>query len=513
MHEPDIVLDKFEGAMVFSAIGDALGWPTELGRHSRHISDFVVWKKAVGGRYFGFEETIKAGSYSDDTQLTLSTARCIDEKGNFDPDTFAYLELPLWQDYERGGGRAVKAAAALFSKKQREWFDAFYKIGDLEYRNAGGNGAAMRMLPLALVNANDGNKLLRDIFISSVITHGHPRAILGAIIYSSLINFTLKQRELQRKTVQEYLRQITNTPLESLKEYPWFERWLDNWNKRPLDRITFEHHFQKAQEEALRYIEAISTFIDSPDVRYYQLTGALNRVTRGSGLSTVSVATYLLLKYIYEPEKALLTAVNMAGSDTDTIASFVGGLFGSLYGRQAIKKNLIDNLQDKEYILKVAGRLYKIASREILQESILSRRLEWQDFPLIIKAWQIGLFGMFWDALEKEDIVTHPVLGRGKITRKEVKPVQRDDYIAKLVEASFDCGQSCVFHSRVRKELSSILAGEFPKEETPEERLKHLIEKGLIRGPAVKFEDFHPLKIPGSPLSKLLEEIRSEPNE
>ena len=110
------LLDKFQGAMVFSAIGDALGWPSELGIYRRHISGFFDWKKKVGGRYFGFEETIRAGSYSDDTQLTLSIARCIDENGNFDADKFAYLELPLWRDYERGGGRSIKTAAESFEK-------------------------------------------------------------------------------------------------------------------------------------------------------------------------------------------------------------------------------------------------------------------------------------------------------------------------------------------------------------------------------------------------------------
>jgi hypothetical protein len=51
-------LDRFEGAIVFSAIGDALGWPTEfLAREPRRrppfeypVRRFVRWKKIVGGR-------------------------------------------------------------------------------------------------------------------------------------------------------------------------------------------------------------------------------------------------------------------------------------------------------------------------------------------------------------------------------------------------------------------------------------------------------------------------------
>ena len=73
------------------------------------------------------------------------------------------------------------------------------------------------------------------------------------------------------------------------------------------------------------------------------------------------------------------------------------------------------------------------------------------DASFRILAWEIGLHEMFWDALREGGIVVHPTLGRGVITKQDIKPVKRDGYVAKLIHVKFDCGQSCVFHSRVEQ--------------------------------------------------------------
>ena len=46
--------DKFKGAFLFSAIGDALGWPQEFKRQSAEdIREFISWEKLIGGRWWG----------------------------------------------------------------------------------------------------------------------------------------------------------------------------------------------------------------------------------------------------------------------------------------------------------------------------------------------------------------------------------------------------------------------------------------------------------------------------
>ena len=52
------------------------------------------------------------------------------------------------------------------------------------YFDAGGNGVAMRVLPHVLrLNEKDFPEIAANIFLDGIATHGHPRALLGALAY------------------------------------------------------------------------------------------------------------------------------------------------------------------------------------------------------------------------------------------------------------------------------------------------------------------------------------------
>jgi hypothetical protein len=155
----------------------------------------------------------------------------------------------------------------------------------------------------------------------------------------------------------------------------------------------------------------------------------------------------------------------MLGSDTDTIAVFLGGLLGAYYGLSAVPANLLERLQDREYIIKAATHLHNIAIGEAAKKYLSSKTFDRYDAYLKIMAWEIGLHEMFWDALKEGEMIVHPALGRGMIRNKRVESLRRQDYKVKLIEIGFECGQTCIFHSRVSKdgELSESLAQETKK--------------------------------------------------
>src|SRR5688572_12093414 len=69
---------RVEGAFTALAAGDALGWPQEFisRRHNLQPSaSFRDWERRSGGRFYPHTEIIRAGEYSDDTQLMLAVAR------------------------------------------------------------------------------------------------------------------------------------------------------------------------------------------------------------------------------------------------------------------------------------------------------------------------------------------------------------------------------------------------------------------------------------------------------
>ncbi len=482
------LLDKFRGAMAFSAIGDALGWPTEFGRYPsivlkrfgrNYLSDFIEWEKIVGGRYWGYRERIGEGNYSDDTQLALSVARCISEYGDFQPDKLAYLELPSWLSYERGGGRSIKIAARNFAQAKKGWVSNFYSRGDISYRSAGANGAAMRVLPIALVNVNNADRLYRDTFHNAITTHGHPRAILGSLIYASAVRFLLRESKISSENLCEYLHDVIDHSSEPLKGSSFIYQWLEEWDRMPLNGLKFKDTFEKTKSEAIGYLKGIRQRIDSEDKTYYEFTGALDPRFRGSGTSTVLVAIYLFNKYLDNPQRAMLTAVNMLGSDTDTIANFVGGLFGAYYGLSEVPPELLKGLQDEEYILKTAQNLYDISLGKAMTKQTPITAFDWREALLEMLAWEIGLHEMFWDLVKEGKYIVHPVLGRGIIKEKTTKPIQRQGYNAKLIKVSFDCGQTCIFHHRVATDgtLSESLSKGLSKVLISERRITQVADE------------------------------------
>ncbi len=447
--------DKFKGALIFSAIGDALGWSQEFKRQStKEIKDFISWNKLVGGRWWGYYDTIQEGGYSDDTQLTLSVARCINEFGVFDIERFAFLELPLWLTYQRGGGMSIKIAAKEMLKKRiKHPIFNFYiqKRGNriIDYRNAGANGAAMRILPIALVNSltRENNKLLNDLWFNTITTHGHPRAILGSILFGFLIK-SLIYTKFEKKKFLKYIKSIIQISDNPVKENEILIKWKKIWNNQT--KLKFEYLFNEIQQEAISYLEILTNSLEKEPKYYYSKVRAFGDF-KGSGLSTVFAAIFLFLKYNNDVENGILTSANLIGSDTDTISYFLGGFYGALYGISKIPTRFVNKIQDKEYILKMAKNLHNIASGNISKCIYPINGIEFKEAIKAIKFWELQLRDIFWDDLNENDLIIHPVLGEGIIQRKEEKNTKKENYVAKLIEIKFQTGQTCCFHSRVNK--------------------------------------------------------------
>ena len=67
-------MEKCKGAMLATAIGDALGWPNEpraknRAKKTRAMDNFVGWIRSSNNPRW-HDEKILPGEYSDDTQLT-----------------------------------------------------------------------------------------------------------------------------------------------------------------------------------------------------------------------------------------------------------------------------------------------------------------------------------------------------------------------------------------------------------------------------------------------------------
>lgn len=436
---------KYKGSIKLSAIGDALGWITEFEKSTQSLKDkfgtekidsFHTWKKNVGGRFYGFIDTIKAGSYSDDTQLLLAVARSIKKDGSLDHNYFAKIELANWLDYARGGGRTVKTAADKIQRKSVKWFNNFYNFKvngeNYDYKQSGANGAAMRVLPIALANLGNTEKIKEGIFCNSIITHGHPRAILGAMLYGYAVNQIIVFRT-EDFNWENYIIQIgldfPNKFELSFINKTEIQEWLKEWNK--TSNKTFETVYAETLTETQNYLRFVFQSIKQnlSVQETLKKLGCFDPATKGSGTATVIAGIYLAAKFHDKPLEAVIEAVNALGSDTDSIAAFTGGLVGALHGHNIIpdKWKLV---QDIEYLDQIAEKLLAI-SEDRFEESSLptATNLKLLNSPKK-------------DDFNFEEEIEFVPLGKGKITFIDRQPTLTKGKYNLLLEALLESGQS-----------------------------------------------------------------------
>lgn len=455
--------NKYKGAIKLAAIGDALGWITEFEKSSEslklkygtdNVSNFYEWKKEVGGRFNGYVDNLTKGSYSDDTQLLLSVARSIKVDGSIDREYFSKIELPNWLLYARGAGRTIKNAARKIERKSAKWNSNFfnYKIGNttIDYRESGANGAAMRILPIALANFGEIDKIKEEIFANSIVTHGHPRAIIGAMLYGYAVDTILKFRP-EHFTYEAFLTELGKDIHHKLSipfiQKTNFSSWEKEWNSKA--KIPFKEQYQTILNETQQYLRDVykSLINKIEDEKALRILGCYNSDTKGSGTSTVIAGIFLCCKYHKEPIKGIEQAVNLIGSDTDSIAAFAGGLIGSLHGTSIIPDRF-KSIQDSDYLENIAVRLLEISesrATEIKNE----KHSELKSINTIDK-----------DNFELDETVFFLPLGTGKIVH-----IDRQDTLTKgkynlIIDVEFYLGQSCRFAQIFNKTGKAISKSE-----------------------------------------------------
>lgn len=357
--------DRAVGSLVGAAIGDALGWPQEprgglvggaRARANRPPKpEFTGWNRNAGSRFLRYQERVQPGEYSDDTQLMLAVARsCL--KGDLWLRHLTKCELPAWPTYQRGGGRAVLSAANAWGAGVPPWearpgqrsqqLDAYFA--------AGANGAAMRIAPHALWLAQraEGPALRRRVMRDAITTHGHPRAIIGAMCLAATISIALAARE---PLVQDELIAAAASGLAPLSavadELP--AAWAD-----PTRQAWFEATWEDTLREMRELLKVAQQSVArgsmsnvSDTLRELGATGEFS----GSGTHSVVAAIYLASRAGARPMAGLLQAAFEPNIDTDTVASMTASVLGAVHGMRWLEPLL--EVQDLSYIADIANRL------------------------------------------------------------------------------------------------------------------------------------------------------------
>ncbi|MBK0868312.1 ADP-ribosylglycohydrolase family protein [Saccharopolyspora sp. HNM0986] len=377
--------------MLWSAWADALGFISELTddaglrRRLGHmpLNKPVAWQRRIGGRA-GVKVALPAGCYSDDTQLRLATARAISHRG-FDVESFANVELAVWPAYALGGGRASKAAARNLAKPGMAWFGNFFD----GWTAAGGNGAAMRIQPHVWAASEPASlgPHLTDVLTNAVTTHGHPRALVGAVVHALALGSILEAGEVPSPESWPRILDLAEQAIKLFDDHPQLATiWRATWEKET--ESSFSSTWRETVDECRALLPTVSTIADelsnSPAANADLRQAAYNRLIeslglsdpdfRGSGTTTVLASLALAAGFPKNPQDCAVLAARAVGTDTDTIATMAAALVGAANGAPADP----DPILDRSYLSEQAHRLASISRHEEVERFSYPDLLHWQ---------------------------------------------------------------------------------------------------------------------------------------
>lgn len=175
----DEIRDRARAAFIGMAIGDALGATVEFMTAAEIAAKYGTFRDIVGGGWL----RLKPGQVTDDTEMALCIARAIVKKQGWSTEAVAG-NFAAWLksrpvdcgDTCRKGIRAYMLHGQLKSPPN-EW-DA-------------GNGAAMRILPVALFSLPDEELLKKYVLEQAHITHNNPASDTACLCLGQLLHLAI----------------------------------------------------------------------------------------------------------------------------------------------------------------------------------------------------------------------------------------------------------------------------------------------------------------------------------
>lgn len=359
--------ERVTGVLLGAAAGDALGWPQEDrsnivgGQKARDQLTpqpyYQFWERTAGSRFSGrYRDPVAPGEYSDDTQLLCAVARSL-LTGQDWYERLTEVELPAWRSYQRGGGGAVLRAAAAWAEGRPPWVagtNARQRDAAQRYRRAGANGVAMRIAPHVIAAADrTTDDLFRDIVTDGLTTHGHPRALVGALLYAGTLRAAVDSTgtvpygallEAARKSLVDEEIAVAVLPAD----------WGDS-----AALVQFRDAWRAALSECGDMLDAVERSLargamSDPEEALREI-GCIDSAVSGAGTVTAIGAVYLASRNAARPMSGLLTAAFLRKADTDTLASMTGALLGAVHGHRWLGDLAI--VQDADYLVRLGEQL------------------------------------------------------------------------------------------------------------------------------------------------------------
>jgi poly(ADP-ribose) glycohydrolase ARH3 len=323
---------KFEGTLVGTGIGDALGRPFE--GWSRHQIESEIGRVTDLLPDLGSGYGYPAGQYTDDTQLTIAVAESLLRKRGFDPHDLIERLVEWLSEPPIGPGYGCIISIQKLARGE-SWETAA--------SDSGGNGTAMRVAPIGLFYHNDVLKLIEAARISSIITHNHWAATASAIVVARSVAYLVTHDSLDIDAFLQTLAASVDT-----SEYKDFSEKI----------LQLKDFLKRDPKEALINLGGMG--IEPP---WPNPTETREGFISGFAMSTTLASLYCFLLSPDDFQQSVTEAV-MSGGDTDSCGAITGAISGSYNGIESIPASWIKKLVKKEYIRQLGSRLFDIVRED-----------------------------------------------------------------------------------------------------------------------------------------------------
>lgn len=289
--------DRIAGCIVGGAVGDSYGSPFE--------GSALPFKLPADPQWV----------LSDDTQLTVATCEAIiNNDGVVVPARIAET-FAIWHRESRVTGMGASTFKALSELIHGGHWALVGRRG--EY--AAGNGAAMRIAPLAFCldpGNSDARRLIRDV---SYITHHHEEAYIGALAIVVAVRAA----------------------------------WSDGWQGTPnlLELVADSLPDSKVRDRLVSLAGLRMAHMSEIAAQF----GNSGYVVESVPLALAGAERVTELGF-----KGLMEELIGAGGDADTIASMAGQVTGTLLGRNHLPAELVKRLPELTMIEDIAERFAQV---------------------------------------------------------------------------------------------------------------------------------------------------------
>lgn len=283
------LIEKIRGGIYGLLIGDAVGVPYEFNPPER-LPTYDLIDMIPPATFSKSYPRVAFGTWSDDGAQALCILASLIHCKKLDTHDL----VNRFYNWYRAGYLAIDYEVFDIGIQTREALVRYLQgipLKDIANRDvaSNGNGALMRVLPLALWHQGSDIELIADAFAQAQLTHGHIRSKLCCALYCLWARQLLKDEDVNQA-----------------------------WGK---SISILKQHFKDAAE----IIKEIEQEIDIEST--YKIQG------KGYVVDCLLSAKHALKQASYSD--VIKTAISL-GHDTDTTACVAGGLAGIIYGEQAI---------------------------------------------------------------------------------------------------------------------------------------------------------------------------------